>query len=243
MDKLIQILEDVGLSEKEVKVYLTLLKLGEETASRISSIAELNRITTYTLLKSLQGKGFCSIFERNKVQYFKPIEPRNILSLIEERKEKVSSVITELESYQNKITEKSKVSLFEGKKGITSMLDLLLNDVGKIKEIYAYGNFSVSEKMMEYQSLHWRKQRIVKKIKIKSVVDSINKELTEEKQWQNLSEVKLNKTLESLNSYTLITENYVAYLIFSGELSGVLIRNSEIARKEKFNFDLLWNKG
>jgi hypothetical protein len=34
----------------------------------------------------------------------------------------------------------------------------------------------------------------------------------------------------------------VGYLTFKGELIGILIKNKEIAKKEKFNFDILWKK-
>ena len=89
MPELNVILEEIGLTQKKSEIYLALLKLGEETASRISEIAELNRITTYTILKSLSEKGFCSSYDKNNVQYFKPIKPEQILGLLEEKKKKL----------------------------------------------------------------------------------------------------------------------------------------------------------
>ena len=49
-----EVLQESGLSKREALVYLALLKTGEETASRISEVSEMNRVTTYGLLKSLQ---------------------------------------------------------------------------------------------------------------------------------------------------------------------------------------------
>src|SRR3989338_7146646 len=89
MPELKSILQEIGLNNKEAEVYLAMLKSGEETASRISQIAELNRITTYTILKSLGEKGFCSSYDKNNVQYFKPTKPEQILGLLEEKKKKL----------------------------------------------------------------------------------------------------------------------------------------------------------
>jgi sugar-specific transcriptional regulator TrmB len=242
MAEINEILEDLGLSRKEVEVYLALLGLGEDTASRVSEIANLNRVTTYTILKSLQEKGFCSIYEKNRVQYFKPIKPEQILGLLEEKKTKIKSILPSLKDRIRKIEEKPEISLYEGKKGLTTLLDIILKDAEKKKEILAYGNFTIGEKIIEYPSLYFRKTRLSKKIKIKAVVDRVNKEFVKEEKWKTLSEVKIYKDLEKLDSYVFITENKVAYLIFKGQIIGVLINNKQIAEKEKFNFEQLWRK-
>ncbi|MBU0957297.1 MAG: hypothetical protein KKF56_00655 [Nanoarchaeota archaeon] len=232
-----EILKQTGLTEKEAEVYLALLQLGESPATRVSQIANLNRITTYTLLKSLHEKGFCSILDKNKIQFFKPISPENILSLLEEKKNKIRTIIPELKSKQNQIQEKPETSLFEGKQGIVSMFDIILKDAEKNKEVLAYGNVSIAEKLIEYQSLHWRKTRLNKKIKIKAIIDKLPEYIKNNKE---LREVKINKPLSKINTYTMITENYTANLTLKGELTGILIKNKQVADKERFIFNLMW---
>ena len=51
-------LQDLGLSEKEAKVYLTALEMGAETAQNIAKKANVNRATTYVQIDSLKAKGF-----------------------------------------------------------------------------------------------------------------------------------------------------------------------------------------
>lgn len=239
MPGIVEILKEIGLSEKEVTVYRALLQLGEETASRVSEVANLNRVTTYSLLKSLKEKGFCVIFDKNNIQSFRPIKPENILSLLEDKRNKIKSIIPLLKKEERKIETKTEISLFEGKKGITTMFDIILKDAENKKEVFVYGNLTIAEKTIEYQSLHWRKTRIEKKIKIKALVD-VYKSFEEQKQWKELTEIKINDSLKSIDSYVLITENLVAYLTLKGELSGIMIKNKEIAEKELFNFHILW---
>ncbi len=231
-------LKDIGLSEKESEVYLALLKLGEETASRVSEIANLNRITTYVLLKSLKEKGLCSAYEKNKTHYFKAARPENLLSLLEEKKNKIRAIMPLLKKEERKIENKPEISMFEGKKGLISMFNILLKDAENKKEVFAYGNISIAEKLIEYQSLYWRKTRLEKKIKIKAIVDTY-KSFEEQAHWKEFSEVKINKKLQEINCYVFITENFVGYITLKGELIGMLIQNKEIAEKELFNFKML----
>jgi sugar-specific transcriptional regulator TrmB len=165
MEEINKVLESLGLTEKETKVYLAMLMAGEETASRISEIASLNRITAYMILKSLKEKGFCSIYEKNKVQYFKPTKPENVLGLLDEKKEKFNAIIPLLKHQEKQIQEKPEISLFEGKQGIASLMSILLDDAAKKKEVLGYGNVSISEKVIQYQSIYWRKTRLEKKNK------------------------------------------------------------------------------
>ncbi len=240
MDKdIVKVLEEIGLSGKEAEVYMALLKLGEASASRISEIAQLNRITTYVLLKSLGEKGFCSVYVRNNIQYFKPTKPEGIIGLLEERKDKIKSIMPLLKEEEKLIEGKPEVSMFEGKRGISSMLDTLLRDAESERIVRVYGNYSIAEKVVEYQSLSWRKRRVAGKIQIRAIVDEIPEELQEMKGWKELSKVRRNKKLAKLGSYVMITKNYVAYLVFRGELSGILIKDKEIVNKELFNFGRL----
>jgi sugar-specific transcriptional regulator TrmB len=236
-----EILEDLGLSDKEIKVYFALLNLGEATASRISEIANLNRITTYTLLKSMTEKGFCSTYDKNKIQYFRPLKPENILGLLEEKKKKISLILPILKQQEKKVEEKPEVAIFEGKKGIAALMTLILDDAEKIKEVLGYGNVTAGEKGIGSQSYYWRKSRLERKIKMRAVSDSLGDiEHRSPPEWKKLTEVRTNKTLASNNTYTIIAENILGIFIPSEEPIAIMIKNRQVVEKEKFFFDLLW---
>lgn len=241
--KVEEVLQESGLSEKEALVYLALLKTGEEMASRVSEVSEMNRVTTYSLLKSLQEKGFCSVCERNKIHHFKPTSPKNIIKLLDGKREKFESIISELGKYEQIVSDKPEISLFEGKKGISIMLDRILNDSEKSKEVLGYGNVTMTERMIEYESLQWRKDRINKKIKIKAVVDKFNRtHFDSHKGWHKLAEVRVFKNLSNSDSYTLIGNNIIGIIVSKGELHGILISSEQVVKKEKMIFDLLWKQ-
>lgn len=243
MEDVASVLGEVGLSEKEIEVYRALLKLGEETASRISEIANLNRVTAYVLLKSLMEKGFCSVFTKNNIQYFKPIRPEQIVGLLKEKENKVKAILPMLKGDEGAVSEKPEISLFEGKKGVAAMLELMLREAGRRKEVLAYGNLSVAEKVIEYETLYWRKTRLSMGIQMNAVVDSLKGfEPRKEKLWKKLSKWKENKELSGLDVFVLISGDVVSYTTFKGEVVAVVIKNKEIANKERFNFGGLWGR-
>lgn len=238
-----EVLEEIGLSEKEVDVYLALLKLGEASASRVSEIANLNRVTSYVLLKSLSEKGFCSIYTKNNIQHFKPIKPEQIIGLLEGKKDKIKVIMPLLKEQEGAVSEKPEVSMFEGRKGVVTMLELMLKQAGNNKLVLAYGNLTIAEKIMEYEVLHWRKKRLSKEIQMNIVVDSIKEfEPKKEKLWQKLSKWKENKELANLEIFVMISGDLISYTTFKGDVMSIMIKNKEIAEKERFNFNNLWGR-
>jgi sugar-specific transcriptional regulator TrmB len=216
--------------------------MGEETASRISEIANLNRVTTYTLLKSLSEKGFCSVYDKNNVQYFKPAKPESILGLLEEKKKKLNLIIPALKGQEKQLSEKPEIAIFEGKKGMTNLMTLLLDDAENKKEVLGYGNVSIAEKTIAHQSLYWRKTRLEKRIKMRAVSDSMGDlEHREPAIWKKITEVRTIKDLSKNNAYTIIAENLLGYFVPGVEPIGIMIRNKDVVAKEKFNFEMLWD--
>ena len=75
MEDRLEILEEIGLSKNEAKIYLTLLDLGSATASKIADTSKMHRTTVYDALDRLVQKGIVShipIFNINLRSPFSP---------------------------------------------------------------------------------------------------------------------------------------------------------------------------
>ena len=59
-------LVEIGLNEKEAKVYLASLELGQSAVQGISSRSGVNRATTYFIIEGLTAKGLISSFHQGK---------------------------------------------------------------------------------------------------------------------------------------------------------------------------------
>lgn len=82
-------LQSIGLSEKEAKVYLAALELGEATAQSIAAKAVVSRPNTYVMIESLGRRGLLSEVVRGSRRYFSPTAPEKLLQLISDQRQQV----------------------------------------------------------------------------------------------------------------------------------------------------------
>ena len=120
-------LQKIGLNKNEVKIYLTLLKLGSAQAGKISKEAQINRTTTYDGLERLIEKGLVTyIIEANK-KVFRPVSPQIILDQLKEKQKIVEETLPELNKLFKESKEKEESNIYKGRKGIKSILNDILN--------------------------------------------------------------------------------------------------------------------
>ena len=90
------ILEDLGLTNAEIKVYLALLELGTSTAGPIIQKTGLQNSVVHMTLHKLLEKGFISFIIKGKVRHYQANDPRNIIKFIDEKKQKFEQILPEL---------------------------------------------------------------------------------------------------------------------------------------------------
>ena len=91
-----KILKKYGLSEKEAKIYLTLLEMGKSAVSDIAKKAGINRSTTYVIIEALIEQGLVNTSEENKVKRYTATPPSNLIRTIEETIEKQNELLNEV---------------------------------------------------------------------------------------------------------------------------------------------------
>jgi len=121
----------LGLTEKEVQIYLVGLELGPTSVQNIAKKAKLTRPTTYEIIKKLEEKGLFLESKGKKKRYFVAQHPERILGIlrtqkreIEEREREFIRIIAALESkYSLKENEGNK--LFKGREGLKALDEIL----------------------------------------------------------------------------------------------------------------------
>ena len=173
----ITIFKKLGLSDKETAVYLSLLEHGAVSVRDLAKAADLNRGTTYDILKKLQDLGLASFFHKNTKQHFVAEEPDKILKLLANRKaeldraeEKIAELLPELKSLQEKGGDKPVTKFYEGKSGVKFILDDILGSMkaSSLKDYYVYSAAGVREDVYEAYP-DFNKKRIKHKIKANTI--------------------------------------------------------------------------
>ena len=91
-----EILENLGLSTNEAKVYESLLFLGVTTANNIALYSKIQRRNVYDTIKKLKEIGLCSEYSEDGVKKFKAIHPQRLLDMLKEKEETVQNIIPEM---------------------------------------------------------------------------------------------------------------------------------------------------
>ena len=232
-----QALESLNLSEKEIKVYLALLELGESAVHQITLKSELNRVTTYPILKSLIEKGFVSKFDMDKISHFKAIPPKQILDIIKEKELRIKSILPKLQEITKKPNYSTHIELFKGSKGLFSFIEKLYS--GEEKEMKAYGNFNIAREIAKYQAQYGRNLRIEKNIKLSIIISPIYEDYMQDKKYIRITKIKVSEELKEINVYIIFSKTKVGIIEVAKDVTGVLIENPEIAKYHDFVFSLL----
>lgn len=228
-----QILEELGLSKGEAKVYLALLKLGPSNVSKITKITEQHRTTIYDFLEHLLKKGLVSYVIKNKTKYYKIADPDKLIEMLKEKESHLTEVLPRLRELAEISKEEISVEVYSGIEGFKS----ILNDVIKTgKNLYGFG---VDESIFK-EKFPTLMENFFKKEKEKNVQEFL---LTKEKPKFIYKEKQLHYRCipdEFFNpTSTVVYGDRVCSVIWE-PLTSILIKNKALADSFRKHHNMLW---
>ena len=239
------ILKKLGFSEKEIMVYMALLQKGPSSVRKLATAAEVNRGTTYDILKSLREQGLVSYYHKATKQFFVAEDPDRLNELLEkkqklldESKKELASTIDELSSQYRKRTDQPMVKFYEGSAGIKTILTDVLETMGQVTSKPEYNVYSSADiRNYLYKDFpNYSKERVKRKISVKTIALGEGGDLIglDERRW--LSQKKVSPT------YTIIYSNKTAYISVTKDKMplGIIIEDPGLAQTQKFIFEKLW---
>jgi HTH-type transcriptional regulator, sugar sensing transcriptional regulator len=239
--KVVQILERIGLSKNEIKIYLDLAQQDSSSALEISKRTQIHRSNTYDAIRKLIERGFISEIIEDKKKLFRAKEPEKIKDYIKQQEQEVESILPYLKMFSSEDNrEKEGVSTAKG----TFAVREALHDLLKLnKQINVYG---ASIKSIDAFGLGFLKdfhaERIKQKISMRHIYDADAIERTKYLTRMKLTEAKiLPKKYYSIVS-TNICGDTVMFLIFSNPASAIIIKNKSIAEAYSNYFEILWKQ-
>lgn len=138
------LLQKLGMTQKEIKVYLKLLEFGSVGANTLARSIGENRTSTYSLLQTMQKRGLISFFKKGNVKYFSATSPQILIEHFCDDAKQLKSLLPELLAITNQYSQKPKITFYEGVEGIKQIAEILLEVPGSIRESF----MGVDEKMI-----------------------------------------------------------------------------------------------
>ena len=238
------LLEEIGLTTGESKVYLSLLKLGLSTIGNIIKEAGVSNSKIYAILDRLNKKGLIGISIINNSKHFEAKDPSNIEDLIKEKETKLNSVkeelpkLKELYSYAEPIQE---AEILQGVKGIKTFAEKILLKLEKGDTFYILGApKEATEKLGVYFS-EWHERRIAKGVKCKILYNEKAMPRAKEREKSKLTQIRLMPSGVTTPALIDIGKDYVATIVFGERPLCIIMKNKKIYESYLNYFTLLWD--
>ena len=234
-----QILEDIGFTNAEIKVYLSLLELGLSSAGPIIEKSGLQSSVVHMTLNKLVNKGFVSFVKQGQRNNYQVTNPKHISNYIEEKKKQFEDILPELLAKQQRTKEKSEVITFKGIRGVKELLLELLEAGGK--EHHSFGGSKAGLILGDTFWIGYHKKRSSKGIKARLLFNDTLKEWVKNKTYLK-TEFKFSSSDFEPLTETIIRNDKIGIIIWAEIPIGILIHNKIAANSYNNYFQILWEQ-
>ncbi|MFA4937216.1 MAG: helix-turn-helix domain-containing protein [Patescibacteria group bacterium] len=241
--KLITILQKIGLSETEARVYMAILELGAGTVATIANTSALYRPTVYKALPILIERNIISRSRVGKRIVYVAEKPIVLKSLLEGLRKEFDGALPNLLQLYASAKKRPVIRFFDGQEGIRHVYTDLLDTVKKGDIIYRYESPTDYKKNKEYYPQLY--MQIAGK-KLRSDIEKfvITNKVTHDarsKQLERYSKyVPPSKDLFEYNITQLIYGNKVAFIDYDTETASI-IESSKFFQFQRQIFKLLFD--
>lgn len=249
------ILTKAGLSEKEARVYVCLLRDKKMSVSSIAKEVLINRTTTYDVVGKLNKMGLVVRYQENNKTTFSIDTTKRLLDWVKESEEELSKRnlylkkhISEIEQYFNAQGNTPRFRYFEGKNRIEEFYNDPL--AYEAEEILVYSNLGIvfdvfSKQYNEFYQRERKKKQIMGKYIVRSKDIDASKEYANKyfsgNEW-NLVQCRAlppeydKETIQE----TMIYVDRVSIAHFDDDFFGVIMESRNIAYTQRTIFNALW---
>jgi len=236
-------LQNIGLSEKQAKIYLALLELGKATVQSLARQAKINRPTTYVIIGELLKEKLVFSASAGKKIYYHAIAPENLADWLKTKKQELINKAQELRTVVKEIKAQYKpgagatVRYFEGRDGLLVMTN----------EIYYIAQ---SNKARMFYPLDLIKE-VFSKEELKKFKDiRLQRHLPSRALYTSAKEIRKNtpdgeRILVDPEKYRTVCDisfhsDYIRIASLTNKLAGILIQNKTMAQAMISLFELAW---
>jgi len=237
------ILEDVGLSKAQIKVYLALLELGETTSGPVIRKSRLQNSVVYNALNQLMEKGLATFVIKGKTKHFSATDPKSLIQFIEDKKEKIESLIPQLIQKQKLAKIKQEAKVFLGWRGVYNAFNHILEVLPPGSEYIGFAagfEEQYSEETKRFFK-EFQKKRANKKYKIKLIANEASRKNIEEYEYYPKFGKPEYRFVDGFAPIgVIIFDDQVLTVAFEEKPVAILVTSKQIAESHRRFFNAMW---
>jgi sugar-specific transcriptional regulator TrmB len=234
-----EVLNQIGLNQKQANVYLALLELGTATVHPIATKAGIKRPTAYLILEDLQRKGMVSVIPREKKVMYTAESPEKIIQDLNKKQELIKRFMPNMLALYNAKKDKPQVLLFEGREGVGQVYDKIFSS----PEVQFFSTIRDVFKLFPDMPKLLTKRVKSKEMKIREILTQTPADL-EYAAWTEQGEYYQSrfapKDFPEFLTDSAIFGNSAAFFSFSPTIFAVQITNLQISQSLKVLFNMAW---
>jgi sugar-specific transcriptional regulator TrmB len=246
-----EILKKLDFSEKEIEIYLAILKSGKITPADLAKITGINRSTVYVISSELGEKGVISHDLSGPIKYLVAVPPEELENIIkkeekriESRKVLVSRAIEELKSFSGDVRYSLPKIRFIAEEELENFLYKQADrwDESLLKTEPCWYGFQDHTYAEFYSSnIDWYWSRADKNIQLKLITNESNIEKVIQKRDYEKRQMKFLKKKVPFTATTWVIGDYIV-MVFTNQRPhyAIEIKNTEFARNQRELFKFLW---
>ncbi|HSX08708.1 MAG TPA: helix-turn-helix domain-containing protein [Candidatus Saccharimonadales bacterium] len=253
MDKLVDYLKQLDLSEVEAKLYLTLLQTGPTSVRDLAATIEIKRTTAYFYIDQLVEKGLIMKLVKGSKKLVAATEPENLKVLVESKIASAKSVEKEFPSILNALhtslpqegnNTDAEIKYYKGKNGVIKIYEEAL----KSEKLRSFFNIElIKNSLPDNDLLFAQALENNKDIEIRELLQDTK--LSREK-------VKSSRVFSTNNDRhiykflpnginlsaadILIYDGKVGIVNVQSQFTGIVLKNKDFFNNLKELFDLVW---
>jgi len=238
----IKALENLGLSEKEAKVYLALLELGQASAYRVAQKSGVKKPTTYVLLDELRNKELVVKMPGDKTQMFIAKSPEEFFASARHRVNSAVESLPEILSVMKK-QNKVRTMYFEGVDGLQQALwyEMKANTDNELIGFYAHAE-NMKQELYDL-SWKWAEDMSQNNISVRGFVPAHDSNIP-----YRQSDKKYNREMRELPYEIYSSETSMDVMgdfvriidLTKSSPQAIIIENERTAKMVKQIFEMMW---
>lgn len=237
MDK--TIFKQIGFSDNEINVYLTMLRLGSSPVSAIAEASGIYRPYCYDTIKRLLEKGLVGFVSRQGRKYYLAADPVKLVEYEELKLEALKATLPSLRELTKRPKEETRIELYKGKEVVKIIQrDVLKTLIDTREENLVIGvderRFMKADPVAMHQYFNQLKKHGLNEKVLVREGDNYLPGHSETTQYRFIPKEFFSPTA------TFIYGNKVAIIIFGEPLHAVLLESRILSESYKKQFYLIW---
>jgi sugar-specific transcriptional regulator TrmB len=243
------VLKQLGLSEAEIKVYLTLTSRGALTASELTRLAHLKRPTAYYALRSLKDHGLIKASRSPGVERFQAEPPQHLEAMVAVREKELTALATEVRGMIPELLKKKTVdsglpavSFYEGEEAMKqAIMETVYCRSRHIDSIAPSDNFfwQVGQSF----SAGYIAERVARRITTRNLWEKPLEPQIMTRSYEGISQVRIlpREMIGKFRSTVFLYDDTVMYISSKDNGYVLVVKSAEHHEMMKAIYETLWS--